>query len=74
MQSSLNRIKLAVILGIVTLSTFISFTSKTGASQGQRTEVAGMTLPLNERLGADDKPSLVVHFTGEVHGTLEPCG
>ena len=73
MQSSLKRIKLISILCIVTLATVLSLT--TGASQGKRTtEIAGFTLPMNERLGADDKPSLVIHFTGEVHGTLEPCG
>jgi hypothetical protein len=74
MQSSVNRLKLVVILGLITLSTFFSLTFKTGASQAQRTEIAGISSPLSERLGADDKPSLVVHFTGEVHGTLEPCG
>jgi hypothetical protein len=73
MQSSRKRIKLLIIFSMVTLVTALALT--TGASPGQRTtEIAGFTTPMSERLGADDKPSLVIHFTGEVHGTLEPCG
>jgi hypothetical protein len=43
-------------------------------SSADRPEIVGVGASLTERLGADDKPSLVVHFSGDIHGSLEPCG
>jgi hypothetical protein len=46
----------------------------TEQSAGDRPEIIGVGASMPERLGADDKPSLVVHFSGDIHGSLEPCG
>ncbi len=60
---------------VILMAAFLAFlfTGRSGAFQ-QQTEIAGVDAPMSERLGADDKPSLVVHFTGDIHGSLEPCG
>lgn len=39
-----------------------------------KTEIAGMNASLEERFGKDDKSSFVVHFTGDMHGSLDACG
>jgi hypothetical protein len=39
-----------------------------------RPEIIGIGASMPERLGSDDGASLVVHFSGDIHGSLEPCG
>lgn len=72
MQVHLKRVKLMLVVSTAALLAFL-FSGRSGAYQ-QKTEIAGIDAPMSERLGADDKPSLVVHFTGDIHGSLEPCG
>ena len=39
-----------------------------------RLEIVGVGVPMSERVGKDDGAVLIVHFSGEIHGGLEPCG
>lgn len=41
---------------------------------GRAFELIGYQTPLNERMGTDDGAVLAIHFSGDIHGTLEPCG
>jgi len=41
---------------------------------GRLFEMAGMTLPLEQRIGVDDGAAFVVHFSGDTRGTLDACG
>ncbi|HWP45121.1 MAG TPA: hypothetical protein VNO14_17905 [Blastocatellia bacterium] len=45
-----------------------------GQSAADRPEIVGVGATMSERLGDDDNPSLVVHLSGDIHGSLEPCG
>ena len=72
MQFNIKRMKLLLVIFTAAFLAFL-FTGRSGAYQ-QKTEIVGIDAPMSERLGADDKPSLVVHFTGDIHGSLEPCG
>jgi hypothetical protein len=73
----LNRLKLAAMILATILFTFNSLSQKTNAGSSQqahRAEIVGINASMDERLGADDQPAFVVHFVGEVHGSLETCG
>ncbi|HKG23319.1 MAG TPA: hypothetical protein VKC34_15580 [Blastocatellia bacterium] len=73
----------ALILTAVFFGSYLPW-QETGASaalepepQGdaeRRFEIVGIGTPLKERPGKDDGASFVVHFVGDVHGSLEPCG
>ena len=39
-----------------------------------RFEIVGQDTPTDARFGADDGVAFVLHFTGDIHGSLEPCG
>ncbi len=41
---------------------------------GRLFEMAGMTLPLEQRVGVDDGAVFAVHFSGDTRGTLDACG
>jgi hypothetical protein len=41
---------------------------------GRLFEMAGMTMPLEQRVGVDDGAAFVVHFSGDTRGTLDACG
>ena len=73
-----KRIKIVFVLLAISLPVFNSLSQQTAANSSQQTphrvEIVGMGASMNERLGADDKPALVVHFVGEMHGSLETCG
>ncbi|MEW6126614.1 MAG: hypothetical protein AB1757_06200 [Acidobacteriota bacterium] len=73
MYSSIKRAKLLALIFMLAMAVALSLNLKTGIAQ-QKTEIVGVGTTLDQRLGADDKPSLVIHFTGELHGNLEPCG
>ncbi|HYP29520.1 MAG TPA: hypothetical protein VE262_22605 [Blastocatellia bacterium] len=79
-----KRIKTAALfMAAVFLGSYLPW-QRTGASaaEGQaqqaeaqrRFEVVGLGTPLKERTGKDDGASFVVHFVGDIHGSLEPCG
>lgn len=79
-----KKLKTAVVLlAAAFLGSYLPW-QKTGASGvGQqppqdkaqrRFEVVGLGTPLKERVGVDDGATFVVHFVGDIHGSLEPCG
>ena len=81
---TVKRIKVAALfLTAVFLGSYLPW-QETGASAAQdqaspadaqrRFEIVGLGTPLNERPGKDDGASFVVHFVGDIHGSLEPCG
>ena len=39
-----------------------------------RFEIVGQDTPTDARFGADDGAAFILHFTGDIHGSLEPCG
>ena len=78
-QNVINRVKLAAIFLVSALIFSYGPWQETGASASQeqpqnRVEIVGMNVPMNERIAADDGAALVIHFGGDVHGSLEPCG
>jgi hypothetical protein len=78
-QRGLNRIKL-IVTAIIAGATCYYFTWQAiGAVIAQqedrsRVEIVGQEAPLKDRFGADDGAAFVLHFTGDIHGSLEPCG
>ena len=78
MQTSKRRFKLATILFFSLLLSFALRVQPSGAAtvtqEPRRMEIIGMGATMSERLGADDNPALVVHFAGDIHGSLETCG
>jgi hypothetical protein len=74
-----RRIKLAAIALISAFAAYLWQGPHTGANDAQqrqyeRPDIAGQGVPFNERLGADDGAAFAVHFSGDTHGSLEPCG
>ncbi|HVF89555.1 MAG TPA: hypothetical protein VNH22_05775 [Blastocatellia bacterium] len=79
----IKRAKIAaLILAAVFFGSYLPW-QETGASalqeppQGdaqRRFEIVGIGTPLKDRTGKDDGASFVVHFVGDIHGSLEPCG
>jgi hypothetical protein len=70
-------LKLGVTLSAGVLAVFLSFDrSRTAAQdQGARSfEMVGVNVPFEKRIGADDGAVFVVHFMGDTHGSLDPCG
>jgi len=83
-QLMIKRIKVAaVFLMAVFLGTYLPW-PEAGASAAReqaqqdeaqrRFEIVGLGTPFSERLGKDDGASFVIHFVGDIHGSLEPCG
>jgi len=73
---TIKRLKLFVVL-LIAVTTFWAHFQTNASTQEQSTrlfEIAGATMPFEQRFGVDDRPSFVVHFEGDTHGTLEPCG
>lgn len=61
------RFGLATLLSCVLISTI-----QVGAQQTATTAQAPQ--PLAERLGKDDGYALAIHYSGDLHGSLETCG
>jgi hypothetical protein len=71
MQASKRQkaVKIAVSLIVV------AFATVTLAQQPRRrVEIIGVSVPAAERAGADDGAAFAIHFTGDTHGSLQPCG
>jgi hypothetical protein len=59
------------------LALFLSLDRGATAAQdraGNLFEMVGMTVPFEQRTGVDDGALFAVHFTGDTHGSLDPCG
>ena len=72
----MKHLKLIAIVSVAALAAFLGLNPSAGAqSQPARLfEIAGMTMPLEERVGVDDGAEFVVHFAGDTRGTLDVCG
>jgi hypothetical protein len=78
-QGGLRRIKLIVIAAIAGATCYYQPWQAIGAGIAQqedrsRVEIVGQETPAKDRFGSDDGAAFVVHFTGDIHGSLEPCG
>jgi hypothetical protein len=73
-KKAIKRVKLAAIIAMA-LASAIAATSRNEAQiERPKLEILGYGVPLAERLGADDGAQVVIHFSGDTHGSLEPCG
>ena len=78
-KNRVKRIKIAVILlSAVFACGFLgreqTSANKSEAQSQRRFEIVGIDAPLAERTGTDDGAAFAIHFTGNTHGGLEPCG
>jgi hypothetical protein len=75
-QIRLNLLKLAAIVLLATLVAALHVQMNAAAQDqpGRLFEIAGMTMPLEQRIGSDDGAAFVVHFSGDTRGVLEACG
>lgn len=72
----MRRLKLTAILLLAGVSC-LTHTQMTVGAQDQPArlfEIAGMTMPFEQRVGVDDSAEFVVHFGGDTRGTLDACG
>ena len=81
MQSGhrLKQIKLVLIALVASVTGWClpSQTISSNTSQQEdrsRFEIVGQDTPTDARFGTDDGVAFVLHFTGDIHGSLEPCG
>ncbi|HXG93106.1 MAG TPA: hypothetical protein VNN73_12190 [Blastocatellia bacterium] len=70
----IKSVKLAAVLLIVAFAFWQKTSSAAQEQQARRLEIVGMDIPVAERAGTDDGAAFVVHFIGDTHGGLEPCG
>ncbi len=75
-QKRLILLKVAAICSIATLPFLVNSRNAVSAQDqsGRLFEMAGMTLPLEQRIGVDDGAAFVVHFSGDTRGALDACG
>ena len=73
---TMKGLKLFAILLVAGIG-FLAPTQTIAGAQDQPArlfEIAGMTMPLEQRVGVDDGAAFVVHFAGDTRGTLDTCG
>jgi hypothetical protein len=75
-QKRLNLLKLAAIVSVAMIAAALHLHTAAAAQDqpGRLFEIAGMTMPLEQRIGVDDGAAFVVHFSGDTRGTLDACG
>jgi len=78
-QQGLKRIKLIVVAVVAGATCYYLPWRAIGAGIAQqedrsRIEIVGHETPTKDRFGSDDGAAFVIHFTGDIHGSLEPCG
>ena len=73
-----QRLFLSKLITISIAALAVLFNLRSAASSqdqdGRLFEMAGMTLPLEQRIGVDDGAVFAVHFSGDTRGTLDACG
>jgi hypothetical protein len=75
-QNTIKGLKLFAFLLAIGIP-FLAPTQTTAGAQNPPArlfEIAGMNMPLEERIGVDDGAALVVHFAGDTRGSLDVCG
>lgn len=72
----MKQLKLTAIVSVAALAVFVHLYAVAGAQDqpARLFEIAGMSVPLEQRVGVDDGAAFVVHFAGDTRGTLEACG
>ena len=71
MQALKTQKTVKIVLSLIV----VAFATATLAQQPRRrVEIVGVSVPASERAGADDGAALAIHFTGDTHGSLQPCG
>lgn len=71
MQANKTQKAVKIVISLIVLA----FAGATLAQQPRRrVEIVGVSVPAAERAGADDGAALAIHFTGDTHGSLQPCG
>ena len=75
-QKKLNLFKLAatVLVAAFGVLLHLHMTAAAQETSDRLFEIAGMTMPLEQRIGVDDGAAFVVHFEGDTRGTLDACG
>ncbi len=75
-QARIKLLKLAAVAAVAALAVFAQLHATVAAQDQPRRlfELAGMFVPLEERVGVDDGAAFVVHFTGDTRGSLDTCG
>jgi hypothetical protein len=74
-----RRIKLIAIVMLAAFFSYLWPSNDTGANVAQqreyrRPDIVSDQTPYGERFGPDDGAAFVIHFSGDIHGNLEPCG
>ena len=72
----MKQLKLAAIGSVAALAGFVYLHATAGAQNqpARLFEIAGMNMPLEQRVGVDDGAAFVVHFAGDTRGSLDVCG
>lgn len=65
-RNIIKLLKMATVLGAAVLSVFL-------IAVGQSISISSQGLP-SERVAPDDGLAFVIHFIGDTHGALGPCG
>jgi len=75
-KQSLILFKIATVCSITALAFVFNLRRSASAQDqsGRLFEIAGMTMPLEQRVGIDDGAAFVVHFSGDTRGSLDACG
>ena len=69
---SKTLIKLAVI-AVCAVSLSLSWRSVSATPSQEGVNVVPFGAPVAEKLGSNDGVSLIIHFTGDIHGDLDAC-
>lgn len=75
-QKRIKGLKLVAILLVAGVA-FVAHIQMTAGAQDQPKrlfEIAGMNVPLEQRVSVDDGAAFVVHFAGDTRGVLDVCG
>jgi hypothetical protein len=71
----IKQLKLAAIGSVAALAGFLQLYAAGAQNKpGRLFEIAGMNMPLEQRVGVDDGAAFVVHFAGDTRGSLDVCG
>ena len=72
----IKPLKLIATVSVAALAIFLQLYASAGVQNqpARLFEIAGMNVPLEQRVGVDDGVAFVVHFGGDTHGSLDVCG
>ena len=72
----IKPLKLIAIVSVAVFAIFLNLYAIAGVQNQppRQFEIAGMNMPLEQRVGVDDGVAFVVHFVGDTHGSLDVCG